>query len=194
MENLPDAQGRVSTPEREYAISRLQEAYIRGQLSDDELGVRIDRALTAVVKADLSELLIDLPAIAQAAPVVAVRSPWWRRRKDENVYKSTIHKNGAWAVPAVFRSHVYKGILILDLRQAVLSAAETLIKLNAYKSRVAIIVPPDYRVELEGTAFKGSMENLTSGGLPGAPQILVQNSGYKSSVVVTDRDPNSLVP
>ena len=173
MENLPDAQGRVSTPEREYAISRLQEAYIRGQLSDDELGVRIDRALTAVVKADLSELLIDLPAIAQAAPVVAVRSPWWRRRKDENVYK---------------------GILILDLRQAVLSAAETLIKLNAYKSRVAIIVPPDYRVELEGTAFKGSMENLTSGGLPGAPQILVQNSGYKSSVVVTDRDPNSLVP
>jgi hypothetical protein len=38
METLPDTQHRVSAPEREHAISRLQEAYIRGQLSEDELG------------------------------------------------------------------------------------------------------------------------------------------------------------
>jgi hypothetical protein len=158
METLPDTQHRVSTTEREHTISRLQEAYIRGQLSDHELGERIARVLTAVVKIDLTDLVSDLPALAPTVPVVAVRSPWWRRRNDENVYKSTVRKNGAWTVPAVFRPHVYKGILILDLRQAVLSAAETVIELNAYKSRVAIIVPPEYSIELEGTAFKGSME------------------------------------
>jgi hypothetical protein len=191
MGTLPDTQHRVSTPEREQAISRLQEAYIRGQLSEDELGARIDRALTALVKVDLTDLVSDLPALAPAAPVVAVRSPWWRRRKDANVYKATVRKNGAWIVPAVFRSRVYKGMLILDLRQALLSAAETVIELNAYKSRVAIIVPPEYRIELEGSAFKGSMENLTTGGLPGAPRILVHGSAYKGSVIVTDRDPDA---
>ncbi len=190
METLPDIQHRVSTFEREHAISRLQEAYIRGQLSEHELGERIDRALGAVVKVDLTDLVSDLPAPASAAPVMAIRSPWWRRRKDENVYKSTVRKNGAWTVPAVFRSRVYKGMLILDLRQAVLSARETVIDLNAYKSRVAIIVPPEYRIELEGSAFKGSLENLSTGGLPGAPSLLVHASAYKSSVIVTDRDPD----
>jgi hypothetical protein len=76
----------------------------------------------------------------------------------------------------------------------VLSAAETVIELNAYKSRVAIIVPPEYRIELEGTAFKGSMENLTTGGLPGAPRLMVHGSAYKSSVIVTDRDPDAPAP
>lgn len=194
METLPDTHHRVSTSEREHAISRLQEAYIRGQLSDHELGERIARALSAVVKVDLTDLVSDLPALAPAVPVVAVRSPWWRRRKDENVYKSTVRKSGAWTVPAVFRPHVYKGMLILDLSQAVLSAAETVIELNAYKSRVAIIVPPEYTIELEGTAFKGTMENLTTGGLPGAPRLLVHGSAYKSSVIVTNRDPDAPAP
>jgi hypothetical protein len=194
METLPDNQHRVSTFEREHAISRLQEAYIRGQLSDHELGERIERALSAVVKVELTDLVSDLSAPASAAPVVAVRSPWWGLRKDENVYKATVRKNGAWTVPAVFRSHVYKGMLVLDMRQAVLSAAGTVIELNAYKSRVVIIIPPEYSIELEGTAFKGSMENLTAGGLPGAPRLLVRGSAYKSSVIATDRDPDDAAP
>jgi hypothetical protein len=194
MENLPDTQRRVSIPEREYAISRLQEAYIRGQLSEDELGERIDRALAAVVKVDLADVVSDLPELAPVVPVVAVRSPWWRRRKDEGIYKSTVRKTGAWTVPAVFRSHVYKGILILDLRQAVLSSTETVIELDAYKSQVAIIVPPEYNIELEGTPYKGSMENLTTGGLPGAPHLLIRGSTHKSSVVVTDHDLEAPAP
>jgi hypothetical protein len=194
MENLPDTQRRVSIPEREHAISRLQEAYIRGQLSEDELGERIDRALAAAVKVDLTDLVSDLPELAPAVPVVAVRSPWWRRRKDEGIYKSTVRKTGAWTVPAVFQSQVYKGILILDLRQATLSASETVIELNAYKSRVAIIVPPEYNIELECTAYKGSMENLTTGGLTVAPRLLIRGSAYKSSVVVTDRDSDAPAP
>ncbi len=194
METFPDTRHRVSSPEREHTISRLQEAYNRGQLNDRELGERIDRALAAVVKVDLTDLVSDLPESARAAPGAAVRSPWWRRRKDENIFKSTVRKTGAWTVPPVFRTRVYKGMLILDLRQAVLSAAETVIELNAYKSRVAIIVPPEYTIELEGTAFKGTMENLTTGGLPGAPRLLVHGSAYKSSVIVTNRDPDAPAP
>ncbi len=74
-----------------------------------------------------------------------------------------------------------------------LSSNETVIEINAYKSRLAIIVPPEYRVELEGTAFKGSMENLTTGGLPGSPHLLVHGSAYKSTVIVTSRDPEALL-
>jgi hypothetical protein len=205
METLPDTQHRVSGTERELAIRRLQEAYIGGQLSDHELGERIDRALSAVVKLDLDNLVSDLPALPRAAPAAAaeaVRSPWWRRRKDGKVakskvrkdydiYKSTVRKNGAWTVPALFQSRVYKSILILDLRQAVVSAHETVIELDAYKSRVAVIVPPDYNIELEVSAYKGSVENFSTGGLPGAPRLLIRGSAYKGSVVVANRDPDA---
>jgi len=189
METPLTLQQRVSTNEREQVISRLQEAYIRGQLRDHELAERIDQALMAVVNADLKDLVSDLPVLTPEVPVLAVRTPWWKRQKDQSVYKSTVRKTGAWTVPEVYRSHVYKGILILDLRQAVLNSPETVIDLNAFKSRVAIIVPSDYRVELAGTAYKGSLENLTTGGVPGAPRVVVRGSAYKSSVIVTTRDP-----
>jgi hypothetical protein len=207
METLPDTQHRVSGTERELAISRLQDAYIRGQLSEHELGERLDRALSAGVKIDLDALVKDLPAPAPAPPAAApvepaaaVPSHWWRRRrggkvvtvngrKGYDVYKSTVRKNGAWAVPALFKSRVYKGVLILDLRQAVLSGTETVIELDAYKSRVAVIVPPEYKVELEGSAYKGGMENLSTGGLPDGPRILIRCSPYKGSIIVANRDP-----
>jgi hypothetical protein len=199
METLPDTQLRVSVAERELAISRLQDAYIRGQLSEHELGERIDRALSAVVRPELTDLVSDLPALPQAAPAEEVRSPWWRRcrdrkvakskgRKGYDVYKSAVRKNGAWTVPALFRSRVYKGELILDLRQAILSSAETVLELEAYKSRLLVIVPPEYEVELEGSAYKGSMENRSAGGLPGGPRLLIRCSPYKGSIIVADRD------
>jgi hypothetical protein len=206
MDNLPDPRHRVTSAERESAVGRLQDAYIRGQLGERELGERIDRALGAVVALDLAELVKDLPAPAlasapvPAAPAEALPSPWWRRRrarklarvkgrKGYDVYKSTVRKNGAWTVPDPYLARVYKGVLILDLRQAILSAARAVIELDAYKSRVAVIVPPEYGVELEGSPYKGSMENLTSGGRPDAPRLLIRCKNYKSSIVVANRDP-----
>jgi hypothetical protein len=38
------------------------------------------------------------------------------------------------------------------------------------------------------------MENLTAGGLPGAPRLLVHGSAHKSSVIVTNRDPDVPAP
>jgi hypothetical protein len=206
METLPDPQHRVTGAERENAISRLQDAYIRGQLGERELGERIDRALGAVVALDLADLVKDLPVPAPApAPVPAapdetVPSPWRRRRrarklarvkgrKGYDVYKSTVRKNGTWSVPAQYQSRVYKGVLILDLRQAALSSARTVIDLDAYKSRVAVIVPPEYSVELEGSPYKGSMENLSSGGRPDGPRLLIRCKNYKSFIIVANRDP-----
>ncbi len=208
MEPLPETQHRVSSAERDSAVGRLQDAYIRGQLGERELGERIDRALSAVVKRDLDALVVDLPALPEAAPAIqavpadAVRLPWWRRRKDGkiakpkgrkgyDIYKAVIRKSGVWELPALFRSRVFKGVLILDLRQAILSAERTVIELDAHKSRVTVIVPPEYNVELEVDAFKGRAENFSTGGLPGAPRILVRGSAFKGEVVVADRDPEA---
>ena len=156
-----------------------------------ELGDRVDRALASVTKGDLAGLVADLPALAPAAPE-AVRDPWWRRlfrpRRSQSVYKTTVRKSGAWTVPAVYHTSIYKGLLVLDLRQAVLTAAETVLDLSVYKSRVAIVVPPEFQVDLQSEAYKGQVENLTTGGLAGSPRVLVRGSAYKSTVVVTNRD------
>jgi len=204
MDTLPDTQHRVTGAEREVAIGRLQDAYIRGQLSERELGERIDRALSAVVELDLVALVKDLPAPAPvpAGPVEASRLPWWRRRKARaaakskgrkgyDIYKSVVRKNGAWTVPALFQTRVYKGVLVLDLRHAVLSSAHTVIELDAYKSRVTVIVPPEYDVQLEVDAYKGSVENFSTGGIPDAPRLLIRGSAFKGVVIVVNRDPDN---
>ena len=87
----------------------------------------------------------------------------------------------------LFRSLVYKGSGVLDLRAARLTAPVTTIMLVCYKSQAQVLVPPGVRVELGGTgvSLDDAASTATGTGLaPRAPVVHVRGVTYKGTIDV----------
>lgn len=65
---LPSAGQRVSPPEREPVVERIQQAYAEGRLDEEELDLRLHLAMTVKTRADLNALLADLTPALPAGP------------------------------------------------------------------------------------------------------------------------------
>jgi len=105
---------RASDPERDATVERLRDAAAEGRLTLEELTDRIEAASSAVMRSDLVPLTADLP-------VAVGRS----RSEPADVRKvGDIKRKGAWVVPAECRFRSYFGAVIVDLREATISAQE----------------------------------------------------------------------
>jgi hypothetical protein len=179
---------RASDLERDEAAHRLQAAFADGRLDDAEFDERMRAALTARTRAQLDQLLTDLPDSASPAgrPVAPVtgRPPG----RLAITFKSSIRRAGRWRVPEHYTAMIYKGTGWLDLRAAELTAPETTIVAYAYKSRVDILVPPGVRVEVGG--FGASTGEEDDAVLPpDAPVVHVRGYAYKGTVEVRSKPP-----
>ena len=67
---------RASDDEREAVVTRLRTGAGEGRLALDELAERLDRALTAVTRAELEPLTTDLPDQPAPAPSAAKGRRW----------------------------------------------------------------------------------------------------------------------
>jgi hypothetical protein len=70
---------RADHADREQVIETLKTAFVQGQLSRDELGVRAGQALAARTYADLAALTADIPVGAAAAAPTRPPAPARRR-------------------------------------------------------------------------------------------------------------------
>ncbi len=59
----PSSQLRVSDQDREDAARQIREHYAAGRLTEDELNERLDAVYAARTQGDLSNVLVDLPAL-----------------------------------------------------------------------------------------------------------------------------------
>ena len=78
---MDDDQLRVSDDERQAVVDRLREHTTHGRLTLDEFADRTGEALAAVTRADLQQVLRDLPDMAPPAPEPTARRerpavPW----------------------------------------------------------------------------------------------------------------------
>ena len=175
---------RASDTERDAAASRLQAAFAEGRLDDAEFDRRMRTALTAQTRADLAELVADLPGEApRPRPATTGRRPG----RFAVAFKSRLARAGRWRVPERYTTLVYKGNGVLDLRAAELTAQVTTISAIAYKSRIEILVPPGIRVETGGlgvsTGSTGTDGPLSSS----APVLHVRGYSYKGTIEVGGR-------
>ena len=164
---------RASDQDREAVLQRLQAGFAEGRLDDDEFDRRMRAALTARTSADLAPLLDDLPAVAGGRPAVA-------------------DAPGRRPVPERFTSVVYKGSGLLDLRAAELTAHVTTVVAVAYKSQVAVLVPPGIRVEMEGFGVsKGwsADEEWESQLPPDAPVVHIRGIAYQGAIETSTKTP-----
>jgi hypothetical protein len=182
IEGMPDDNSldlRLSNQDRDVAVNRLQAAFLEGRLTDAELADRVDQALAARLQGDLIPLFVDLPAAA----AVPDRGPAPPPLKKVSTHKSWLVQQGVWTVPKRFKASSYKSTQRIDLTRAVLTSDRTEIRIEAYKSEIAVVVPAGTRVELRGAGYQSVWIDETQGEGSG-PVIVVRGSAYKSHIVV----------
>ncbi|MEV4558632.1 DUF1707 domain-containing protein [Kitasatospora sp. NPDC049285] len=139
MTSLPDSPQRpVRDLEREAAVTRLQNAYVEGQLTHQEMDERLHRALTATTPADLAAATAALPA-EEPAPVSTITAATGR-----------ITRRGAWRVPRTLKVDSAFGRVRLDLSRAVIDHPVTDIEINIGTGRARITLPRNAVVDFEG--------------------------------------------
>ena len=187
----PDApvELRASDADREQVADRLREAAADGRITMEELEERLETAYTSITQAELRPLTRDLgasdaPASALAARELVGGTPSRRRRSI--VVMSGLNRRGRWVVPARFSVFAFWGGVQLDLREASLTARETVIRADAVMAGIEIIVPDDVAVHVEGVGFMGAFDEApsTAPPPPGAPVIRITGIAFWAGIAV----------
>lgn len=170
----------ASDSERDSAIALLREATAQGRLTLEDFSVRTTRALACRSRAELAELLRDLPAprsVPAPLPADGVR---------ELAVFGSVDRNGRWRVGhAVFAAAVF-GTITLDLRGAVIDEPLITIYSTVCFGSVDVIVPEGVEVQMEGPAVFGSQTVKLRYDPPaeGAPLVRVISRIFMGSVTV----------
>jgi hypothetical protein len=179
---------RASDADRERVADRLREAAVDGRITMDELDQRLETAYTSMTHAELRPLTRDLaapdaPANARGArEMVGVTPSRWRR---SIVVMSGLDRRGRWVVPAWFSVFAFWGGVQLDLREAILTARETVIRADAVMAGIEIIVPDDVAVQVEGVGFMGAFDEAPgTAPPPGAPIIRITGIAFWAGIAV----------
>jgi Domain of unknown function (DUF1707)/Cell wall-active antibiotics response 4TMS YvqF len=162
---------RASDAEREAVVARLRTAAGEGRLALDELADRLDRALTAVTRADLEPLTRDLPDQRPKASPAAKSRRWVVGIMGGGTQK------GRWRIASRCTVVNVMGGADLDLTGAVVEGPETEIVVFSLMGGSDVVVPDGVHVELSGFAFMGANDlklESTSQPPPGAPVVRVR--------------------
>jgi hypothetical protein len=173
---------RASDAEREAAVVRLREGAAHGRLTLEEFTDRMQRAYDARTRAQLDELVGDLPAETPAVtPEPARRTP---RRWVVSVMGNATRR-GRWRVAERATALTVMGNATIDLRHAELSAPEVTINVFTAMGNTYVIVPPGVDVDLSAIAIMGNRFDRSSGDVkPGAPLVRITGVALMGNIFV----------
>lgn len=153
---------RVSDADRHAVAEVLRQAAGEGRIDLDELDERLEAAYGAKTYAELVPITADLPVAgtphATPAPVTPRPSllvPGGPTYTSSLAIMSETKRQGAWEVPPKHNAAALMGSVVLDLREAHLTAQETVIDAYAIMAGVDIIVNPWTRVVVDGVGIMG---------------------------------------
>lgn len=162
---------RASDSERDEVVKALSEHAAAGRLTLDELERRIEDALAATTRGELTELNADLPDV--------VAPPRESRRKATRWVLSLMGgsaKRGRWRLDRRMTTVTVMGGNDLDLRFAEIDARQDITIVSvAVMGGTNIYVPDSVDVELGGFAVMGGNDEKGSMRPPrsGAPRIRI---------------------
>jgi Domain of unknown function (DUF1707) len=185
---------RVSDADRFRVAEVLREAAGEGRLDLDELDQRLEAAYAAKTYADLVPLTADLP-VTGAAQVPTPRpayppasAPTYDRT---TAVMSGSERVGPWVVGAEHTALAVMGGVTLDLREARLTAAETVITANAFWGGIEVIVGPGVHLVVEGSGFMGGFDHardkVPADLRPDSPVVRVRGLAVMGGVTVQRR-------
>lgn len=157
---------RVSDAERDHAVSVLRDAAAEGRLTFEELADRIGGASEATTRGELERVTADLPEPAAATQVVA--------SVNASSLFGDVKRSGAWTVPAQSRWRSGFGDVVLDLREARVSAPVVTIDAATVFGDVDLLVPEGVLVEVNTRTLFGDVRQEAGDAAPAdAPRIML---------------------
>ncbi|HEY7076557.1 MAG TPA: DUF1707 domain-containing protein [Solirubrobacteraceae bacterium] len=169
---------RASDAERERAVERLRAAAVEGRLTLEELADRSEAANRAVMRAELEQLVADLPAPLPAAPAQAkpVRAI------------GDVKRSGAWLVPAESHYRSWLGNVQLDLREARIGAADVRIDVRTLFGVIDLLVPEGVEVDVRARTRMGRIrQEHSEPAALGAPRIVLTGGSVFGEIRVRHR-------
>jgi Domain of unknown function (DUF1707) len=161
---LPDDRPpRIGEEDRETAVRRLQEAYVEGHISHEEMDERLHQVLTAKTRSEIVSALGSLPE-EEAGTTSTI-----------NAAAGRIQRRGAWRVPRILKVESAFGRVHLDLSRAIIEHPVIDIELRLGSGRAKITVPRDAVVEVEDlhTEWKDLRYKARQQSGPGGPRIRI---------------------
>jgi Domain of unknown function (DUF1707) len=139
---------RASDADRERVVAVLAEAAADGRLTLEEHAERVSRAYLARTLGDLAGLTEDLVTPSEQ-PV----------RLDESrtlvTFFSTVRREGRWVVPTRLSVTAVGGRVILDLREALLHGAHTVLHATLIGGQLHMLVPDAVTVVVTDSRYPG---------------------------------------
>ena len=172
---------RASDREREGAVDRLRWAAGEGRLTLEGLAERSEAAYAAVSRADLDQLVADLPAAGAEVAEGSERSPapapapaqcrsFWGILGGDTI-QGPMRLSGECRIVNVM------GGVDLDLSQAVLEDGELTLRIYSLMGGATVHVPRGVRVERSGFSLMGgdSIEPDEASPAPGGPVVRLRS-------------------
>ena len=196
IENRPHdpSQMRISDADRQRVTDVLRDAAGEGRIDLDELEERLELTWQAKTYGELVPITLDLQAAGPVAPPAAspvLRTPSSVPAVGHNssvAIMSECKRQGVWSVPEHHSAFAMMGSVLIDLRQAQLSAHETLVNASAIMGEVKVIVPADMHVVMDGTPIMGEFnqakDKVPAEVGPGSPVVRIRGMALMGSVTV----------
>jgi len=163
---------RASDQERERAVDMLRDAAGEGRLTFEELTDRVEAALQATTRGELERLTDDLPDASVPAAAAA------GRELAAPAHRSTVfgdvRRSGTWTVPEHSSWKTCFGDVVLDLREAHVTAAVMNIEARTIFGDVQMLVPEGVAVDVLSKTVFGSVRQEAGEVAPaGAPRVIL---------------------
>ena len=171
-DRVPAMAMRASDQERERAVDMLRDAAGEGRLTFEELTDRVEAALQATTRGELERLTDDLPDASVPAAAAA------GRELAAPAHRSTVfgdvRRSGTWTVPEHSSWKTCFGDVVLDLREAHVTAAVMNIEARTIFGDVQMLVPEGVAVDVLSKTVFGSVRQEAGEVAPaGAPRVIL---------------------
>jgi hypothetical protein len=191
-DRMPPGEQRASDKDRDQVAAILREAAGDGRLTLDELDERLSAVYAAKTYAELEPIIRDLPTGATPAPTPsqtpaaagAFTFGGEPTSKAGVAIMGGFSRKGRWGVPRRFTAVAFWGGGEIDLREARFTEREVTISAWAIMGGVAITVPENAEVIVNGIGIMGGFDHSASGQAAGAPRIVINGLAFWGGVAV----------
>lgn len=162
---------RVGNPERERAITLLNDSFSSGYLEIAEFEDRSGLVYAAKTRRELRKVLEDLPSATMLFPAPAVAASAGPAYEPLHLDAdwSEVRRKGVWEVPPSIVATASVGTVDLDFTAARFTGPSTSVQLQVSVSTVKVRVGPDHEVRYTDLHLSGWSKVKDKAGAPTRP-------------------------